>query len=153
MVCLQILCCEVRRSYYSLHSKMIVGLPLRNLLQDGRGFRCNIMNYRPLYILPRISNPTIILERREYILDLLNREDHNLRGSYTVWSFFHNILFKMAVISLQLLCLRTAFWQQMLWMHKDCSVKLKRLQRPLSCNRCRNRSSRWTKCPYRHWFQ
>ena len=88
-----------------------------------------------------------------YILDLLNREDHNLRGSYTVWSFFHNILFKMAVISLQLLCLRTAFWQQMLWMHKDCSVKLKRLQRPLSCNRCRNRSSRWTKCPYRHWFQ
>ena len=70
--------------YYSLRSKMIVGLPLRNLLQDGRGFRCNIMNYRPLHILPRINNPTIILERREYILDLLNREDHNLRGSYTV---------------------------------------------------------------------
>ena len=46
---------------------MIVGLPLRNLLQDGRGFRCNIMNYRPLHILPRINNPTIILERREYI--------------------------------------------------------------------------------------
>ena len=47
---------------------MIVGLPLRNLLQDGRGFRCNIMNYRPLHILPRINNPTIILERREYML-------------------------------------------------------------------------------------
>ena len=52
---------------YSLRSKMIVGLPLRNLLQDGRGFRCNIMNYRPLHILPRINNPTIILERREYL--------------------------------------------------------------------------------------
>ena len=52
-------------AHYSLRSKMIVGLPLRNLLQDGRGFRGNIMNYRPLHILPRTNNPTIILERRE----------------------------------------------------------------------------------------
>ena len=50
---------------------MIVGLPLRNLLQDGRGFRCNIMNYQPLHILPRINNPTIILERREYFVRLV----------------------------------------------------------------------------------
>ena len=80
---------------------------------------------------------------------MLDREDHNLRGSYTVLSLPQHPV-KMEVISLQLLCLRTAIWQQMLWMHKRCSIKLKRLQ---ICNRCRNRSLRWTKCPNRHWFQ
>jgi len=55
-------------TFYSLRSKMIVGLPLRNLRQDGRGFRCNIMNYRPLHILPRINNPTIILERSNNLI-------------------------------------------------------------------------------------
>ena len=53
--------------FYSLRSKMIASLRLRNPLQDGRESRCNIRDYRPLYFYPRIHNEAFILEWREYI--------------------------------------------------------------------------------------
>ena len=53
---------------YSLFSKMIASLRLRNRLQDGWGSRCNSRYYRPLNFYLRIHNEVIIQERREYYI-------------------------------------------------------------------------------------